>query len=1091
MADHDAESCSSQFIYDVFLSFRGSTRCGFTDNLYTALTNKGITTFRDDENLRVGDRIRDTLLEAIKRSRMSIAVVCQNYVSSAWCLDELVQIMECSNKGTKRPVFPIFYHVDPSDVRHQKNQYDQDMKKHESRYGKDSHKVQAWRLALHEVSNLSGKHCKVHSYESEMIKSIVEEVSAKLPPEPLYIKHPIGFDSHFEAVESLWNIKSHNTICMLVIYGDGNKTTFVGELFNKFRHQFEAASFLDKVSEKSRGVDGLENLQVALLYEMGVHKKPKLGSTLKGSSDIKQSLRNKRVLLVLDDVDNTKQLDSLAGGGDWFCPGSRIVITTRDANFLNNQVLDGFKIEKYCINEGEFDRMEALGSNHQKQDEVVEEDMVGFVNIFNDVTKQLKENDSRVDVISIIGMGGLGKTTLAKKIYNNNEVKKLFSCCVWVTVSKDYKAKELLQSLLKGCGLSKSIKGEDISEDDQRSKVQKFLENKKYLIVLDDLWEPEVWDEVDCLFPENNNGSAILITSRNDGVANYTGSKSCYPPLLDKDESWKLFCMKVFKRRECPSVLEHMGRLMVEKCGGLPLAIVTLAGVVAKKRRLTAEWMRIMGNVLWYIDKDDGRVTNVLKLSYDSLPKRLKSCFLFLGVYPEDYEIPVKRLKQLWIAEGLIQPPKIGISDGLEVEDIAEEYLNELVDRSLVMVAKRKSDGGVKSCWIHDLLLDLCISENRAEKGIEICTGKDIPSLENVKSCRFFLRNTNQDSFKQCDHSCIRSLMCFSGPYFPEGLDLMSFNSARILEFGYGYVLQLTTQDLSMIVHLRYLRLNRVVHSPTKNQLDPICTLPNLETLILDTNNVIYNIPHGIWRLKKLRHLEGRLLMRSKIVPPDTSGEDCLPNLQTLQLVIVEKGTKISSIVNGRFPKLRKLGLKCCYNWKHELKGLHHLKNLEKLKLEGFTQLPSKAHEFPSNIAKLNIGLRSANFTLAVINYSCLNTLGHLTSLRVLKACSGKVRGKSLCLAAGSFPNLEVLHLTNISFKRWILEKGAMPSLQHLFIKDCDDLDKLPEQLWSLTNLQDVHVVNPNPKLRQSLECVKPKDGCKLIVSETPDKWIN
>ncbi|XLR21237.1 hypothetical protein S83_049149 [Arachis hypogaea] len=164
MADHDAESCSSHFMYDVFLSFRGFTRYGFTDRLYHALCERGITTFRDDENLRVGDRIRDTLLEAIERSRMSIAVLCQNYASSAWCLDELIQIMECSNKGTKRPVLPIFYHVDPSDIRHQKNQYDQDMKKHESRYGKDSHKVQAWRLALYEVSNLSGEHCKANRY---------------------------------------------------------------------------------------------------------------------------------------------------------------------------------------------------------------------------------------------------------------------------------------------------------------------------------------------------------------------------------------------------------------------------------------------------------------------------------------------------------------------------------------------------------------------------------------------------------------------------------------------------------------------------------------------------------------------------------------------------------------------------------------------------------------------------------------------------------------------------------------------------------------------------------------------------------------
>ncbi|XP_052116817.1 putative inactive disease susceptibility protein LOV1 isoform X2 [Arachis duranensis] len=968
MADHDAESCSSQFIYDVFLSFRGSTRCGFTDNLYTALTNKGITTFRDDENLRVGDRIRDTLLEAIKRSRMSIAVVCQNYASSAWCLDELVQIMECSNKGTKRPVFPIFYHVDPSDVRHQKNQYDQDMKKHESRYGKDSHKVQAWRLALQEVSNLSGKHCKVHSYESEMIKSIVEEVSAKLPPEPLYIKHPIGFDSHFEAVESLWNIKSHNTICMLVIYGDGNKTTFVGELFNKFRHQFQAAIFLDKVSEKSRSVDGLENLQVALLYEMGVHKKPKLGSTLKGSSDIKQSLRNKRVLLVLDDVDDTEQLDSLAGGGDWFCPGSRIVITTRDANFLNNQVLDGFKIEKYCINEGEFDRMEALGSN-QKQDKVVEEDMVGFENIFNDVTKQLKENDSRVDVISIIGMGGLGKTTLAKKIYNN-EVKKLFSCCVWVTVSKDYKAKELLQSLLKGCGLWESIKGKDISEDDQKSKVQKFLEKKKYLIVLDDVWEPEVWDEVKCVFPKNNNGSAILITSRNDGVANYTGSRSYYPPLLEKDESWKLFCKKVFKGGECPSVLESIGRLMTEKCRGLPLAIITLAGVVGKKKRLTVEWMRIMRSVIWYLAKDNSKVTEVLKLSYDSLPQRLKTCFLYFGIYPEDYAIPVKRLVQLWIAEGFIQPPEIGISDGLEVEDIGEEYLNELVDRSLVMVAKRRSDGGIKSCRIHDLLLDLCISENRAEKDIVFCTEKDIRSLGNFKSCRLSLRGNDLDSFNQCDHSRIHSLMCFWKYYDIKNalINVTSFDSARILDFGdpaFGLSSQ-AAQNLGTFIHLRYLRLHQDPY--LENHCDFICFLANLETLIVEENyDFSFELPHGIWRLKKLRHLEGWLRMTSKTAPPDMSKEECLPNLQTLQFVFFEEKLTMSSVVNGRFPKLRKLGLARDFGsecTEHEqLQGLHHLKNLEKLKLVDFGELP-QAHEFPSNITKITI-------TTSAFSYDC------------------------------------------------------------------------------------------------------------------------
>nr|XP_029153508.1 TMV resistance protein N-like [Arachis hypogaea] len=157
--DHDAESSSSHFIYDVFLSFRGFTRYGFTDRLYHSLCERGITTFRDDENLRVGDRIRDTLLEAIERSRMSIVVLCQNYASSSWCLDELVQIMKCSDKGTKRPVLPVFYQVEPSDVRHQRNQYEKDMMSHENRYCNDLNKVKEWRLALYEVCGLSGKHC--------------------------------------------------------------------------------------------------------------------------------------------------------------------------------------------------------------------------------------------------------------------------------------------------------------------------------------------------------------------------------------------------------------------------------------------------------------------------------------------------------------------------------------------------------------------------------------------------------------------------------------------------------------------------------------------------------------------------------------------------------------------------------------------------------------------------------------------------------------------------------------------------------------------------------------------------------------------
>ncbi|RYR60222.1 hypothetical protein Ahy_A04g017292 [Arachis hypogaea] len=214
-------------------------------------------------------------------------------------------------------------------------------------------------------------------------------------------------------------------------------------------------------------------------------------------------------------------------------------------------------------------------------------------------------------------------------------------------------------------------------------------------------------------------------------------------------------------------------------------------------------------------------------------------------MFPEDYAIPVKRLILLWTAEGLIQPPKTGILDEPEVEDIAEEHLNELVDRSLVMVAKRRSDRGVKSCRIHDLLLDLCISESRAEKGI--CTVKDIRSLGNVKSCRLSLRDTDWDSFKQCDHSCIHSLMCFRENCIPRRQNLDRMGSIQLAFW--------TLDDLSMFIHLKYLRLNRGAHCPTEDHPDPICTLPNLETLIVEEHFHCYKLPHGIWRLKNCREL--------------------------------------------------------------------------------------------------------------------------------------------------------------------------------------------------------------------------------------------
>ncbi|XP_061342776.1 uncharacterized protein LOC133288950 [Gastrolobium bilobum] len=346
MAKYGEEPCS--FTYDVFLSFRGEdTRHIFIAPLRRELRLKGISTFVDDENLRIGEGISPSLRKAIEESRILIIVLSENYASSRWCLDELVEIVNCIKRNNKQLVFPIFYHVDPTDVRHQKNHYREAMNAHEDRFGKDSEKVQAWRSALTEVANLKGHH-----------------ISDGYVPKPLHIdQNPVGLESRTEAVKLLLDMKPHDdTVCMLGIYGAGGigKTALARTLYNKIAHEFEAASFLANVREKSNKINGIEDLQKTLLSEMLVELETELGSTSEGISEIKLKLQGKNVLLVLDDVDDKEMLEKLAGGCDWFGSGSRVIITTRDKDLLiahqvekkyeMTELDDQHSLQLFCLN---------------------------------------------------------------------------------------------------------------------------------------------------------------------------------------------------------------------------------------------------------------------------------------------------------------------------------------------------------------------------------------------------------------------------------------------------------------------------------------------------------------------------------------------------------------------------------------------------------------------------------------------------------------------------------------------------------------------------------------------------------------------
>ncbi|XP_059446487.1 putative disease resistance protein At1g50180 [Corylus avellana] len=305
-------------------------------------------------------------------------------------------------------------------------------------------------------------------------------------------------------------------------------------------------------------------------------------------------------------------------------------------------------IEKYEIEKDEISvDTEAEKAMHRRRRHVEEDEVVGFLNDSYTLTNQLtyETENSNLDVISIVGMGGLGKTTLARKIYNNDHVKSHFHSRVWVYVSQDFKTSELLLQILKSQmpisdELTTKLNG--MSEEHAKvflvEKLHKCLQGKRYFEVMDDIWKTQDWNEVKDAFPDNSNGSRILITSRIKEVALHA---SLTPPyslqFLNKDESWKLFCKKVFQGRECPPELEIMGRQIPEGCHGLPLSIVVLGGLLANKEKTHRTWSKVIADVNWYLTK----CKDILALSYNYLPRRLKLCFLYFGAYPEDFEITV------------------------------------------------------------------------------------------------------------------------------------------------------------------------------------------------------------------------------------------------------------------------------------------------------------------------------------------------------------------------------------------------------------------------------------------------------------------
>ncbi|XP_051113368.1 putative late blight resistance protein homolog R1B-14 [Andrographis paniculata] len=748
-----------------------------------------------------------------------------------------------------------------------------------------------------------------------------------------------------------------------------------------------------------------------------------------------------------------------------------IIVSSLDNLSKIIEEFDVIKEEIMKIIEG-VDRSKGTFFSSSREDLNPKNIVVGINNdLFELKHRLIAMQHSKFDLVSILGMGGIGKTTLARTLYDDPSIVSHFDVRAWIAISQTYDVRGILIGLMK-CVVGKEVV---VEEKDRLSlHLYKTLWGRRYLIVLDDMWSCEAWDDIRTSFPIEENGSRILVTTREQSVANYLGLKTSHHQMkfLNEVESWDLLRRKVFGEEEiCVPNLNEIGYKIARNCGGLPLAIHVVGGILSQLERVEESWTQIANDVSAAVINSNDHISRILSLSYDHLPSHLKPCFLYMATFPEDREVRAFKLITLWVAEGFLKPIA-----GKTLEDAAKVYLKSLVDRNLVMVFQQELKGKAKSYIMHDLLRDLCIRKSYDENFIGVMTGSSSESYNEGNDPIRRLRVSSSDNIKFITKSpalakVARSIFLSILPRTPYKivgrfcwLDLSELRLLKILDI---FEIQLPDFDeqIEKLVNLRYLAFScRHIECP-----ETLSCLRSLQTLVINWKTMVYPMRYILFDMPGLKHLKFKGDYPRCVI---VKGERIvLREMETLSTVIVDDAfPAILEVI----PKLKKLGM-----YKREDTAISTnldltcLRKLETLKYKcSFHDWQQKASPLLS-IVTLPSSLQKLTLAGCRIPSGYIERIGARSSLRILKLQWCTFEDHVWEPSEGAFCELRLLVIEWLGFTKWIANKAHYPRLERLVVRECNLLEEIPCEVGDILTLEMIEVYGSSSSAIESARKIK------------------